>query len=448
MTWIVRIAFLLFLIDAPEVISDTTSKASLASIAQQKLSGNETYAQCHRRDSLEPLRHEAFCVIPLCRHRGFWSIGASDLSRLIRDGTEDILERIWNLGEVRILPGRNDLHYPGLVLINNANTGSAHFAMYFGFPAYSFAASIMDRLGMKEQISISTIAHRMSLRNIANAPWTRDFAPFLYSLLNFPDVIYEYDNLIKKDPSACMQALIFHEIDMRNRFSGQEPLPRWIASQAVASQIRARMFQDEAYIHHQEARLAAEVTKCDVLLVERIKTLNGSPAARRIENQPDLVNLLQRKFGPQDSICKVSFENLPFKLQAQYINNAKVVIAAHGAGLVNVAFMRPCSVLLEIFTPLVWNHGMYQSLAGDVGVVYRRAVGVKQVREGLGCDMSKWFSLWDPSEILKKCTIDEDCSGCSRDQAFIRLDLKTFALKLEGALLEMNRCQGTPSASL
>ena len=126
-----------------------------------------------------------------------------------------MLQRIWNHGNVRVVAtpaSRTPVvtFLPGLSLINNANAGSAHFAMYFAFPAVSLALASLDRL-QKSSVDapapyISTIIHRMDAASIARAPWTKDAAPLLYTMIGSPRVLHGYDALLHDTP--CVTAVL------------------------------------------------------------------------------------------------------------------------------------------------------------------------------------------------------------------------------------------------
>ena len=420
-------------------------------VAAAPVASGRPTAQCHRRDALAPLRHEAFCAVPLCRAvgGGAWELGARDLDALIRAGSEDVLQRIWNHGKIRVVPPPHRApdpqmprvpYLPGLSLVNNANAGSAHFAMYFAFPAMSLALAMIGRMqSSSPHLGISAVVHRMDAASIARSPWTKDMAPLVYSLVDSPRIIHGYDSLIDVG-YPCIHAVLFHEVDMRNRYAGIEPLPRWIAKIAVANRILTHMLKDDG---NRVSTKTPPDLDCRILLIERKQTLDGKVASRRFANQQALFQTLHKYGG---AVCTITFEQLPLRSQIARMSSATVVVAAHGAGLVNAAFMRPCSILVEIFPPLVWNHGMYQGLAQDVGVIYRRAVGEEpnalidaEGREP-GCNLDQWRRQWrDAEQMMRRCTSSNECSGCSRDQN-IQVSLERLALQLEGALQERRQC--------
>ena len=82
----------------------------------------------------------------------------------------------------------------------------------------------------------------------------------------------------------------------------------------------------------------------------------------------EVTETLKAQVSPR--VCVTYLETATFAMQRALFNRAKIVVAAHGAALVNVAFMKECSLLVELFPWQLWRHSMYQALAHDVGVVY------------------------------------------------------------------------------
>ena len=52
----------------------------------------------------------------------------------------------------------------------------------------------------------------------------------------------------------------------------------------------------------------------------------------------------------------VFFEDLPATSQALLMSQTDLIIAPHGAGLVNIAFMRPCSIVIEVSCCCLWMY--------------------------------------------------------------------------------------------
>lgn len=89
----------------------------------------------------------------------------------------------------------------------------------------------------------------------------------------------------------------------------------------------------------------------------RIYVSRGEARFRRVVNEGELVPLLQSR-----SFDIVRLELLTFEEQVNLFANAEVVIAPHGAGLVNLAFCKPGTRVLELFSPDYVNV-TFQSLA-------------------------------------------------------------------------------------
>jgi len=88
---------------------------------------------------------------------------------------------------------------------------------------------------------------------------------------------------------------------------------------------------------------------------------------RRIVNEPDLVDALERR-----GFDTVQSERLAFDEQLELFSETSVLVSAHGAGLANQVFMPPGGTVVEIqppspgYTPAV----LYWSLASTVGHRY------------------------------------------------------------------------------
>jgi len=108
------------------------------------------------------------------------------------------------------------------------------------------------------------------------------------------------------------------------------------------------------------------IRKYDIILIERdvqklkydIKTLkidknktknkiiSTGKNRRYIKNHDKLKNYLSNKFN--NKFKNIILEHLSFSEQITYFNNAKIIIAQHGAGLVNLVFCKQNTKILEI----------------------------------------------------------------------------------------------------
>lgn len=94
---------------------------------------------------------------------------------------------------------------------------------------------------------------------------------------------------------------------------------------------------------------------------KRIFISRKGAKVRRILNEAKVLGALAA-FGVE----AVHLENYDFWEQVALLKNAELVIAPHGAGLSNICFMYPGSVVLELFADIVRPHyrNMYYQIAG------------------------------------------------------------------------------------
>lgn len=80
--------------------------------------------------------------------------------------------------------------------------------------------------------------------------------------------------------------------------------------------------------------------------LERIYISRRSARYRRVINEPELIEMLEKqKFTP------IFLEDYPFLEQVRLFSEARVVIAPHGAGLTNLVFCQPTTTVIELFSP-------------------------------------------------------------------------------------------------
>jgi hypothetical protein len=98
-----------------------------------------------------------------------------------------------------------------------------------------------------------------------------------------------------------------------------------------------------------------------------------------VRNNVDVVSTADRKsvaFDPMywkvppSNVTMFMTEDQPFETQARSFAQADIVVSIHGAGETNILFMKPCSILIEIYpwqyTPVYFFHG----LANKVGMIH------------------------------------------------------------------------------
>ncbi len=94
----------------------------------------------------------------------------------------------------------------------------------------------------------------------------------------------------------------------------------------------------------------------------------GSPR-RRLVNETELETQLHAL-----GFVSVQPENLSVAEQAKLFGSAKCVVASHGAGLVNLAFAAPGTLLVELFHPDILRP-TYKNLAAACGLRYVGLIG-------------------------------------------------------------------------
>lgn len=94
---------------------------------------------------------------------------------------------------------------------------------------------------------------------------------------------------------------------------------------------------------------------------------------RRVINEDEIFQFLESM-----GFKKIYLENLSIEEQASVMNNAKVIVAPHGAGLANLVFCKPGTKVLEIFSPNYVNT-LYHTLSSQIGLDYSYSIGIGEI---------------------------------------------------------------------
>lgn len=98
----------------------------------------------------------------------------------------------------------------------------------------------------------------------------------------------------------------------------------------------------------------------------KIAYLSRGKHKRSIANEKEFVEFLERRF--EGTVRVVEFtKDTPFLEQVLAFRNADILVAVHGAGLLNTMFMRSESVLVELFPYLMYTRH-YQTISKRFGV--------------------------------------------------------------------------------
>jgi len=198
-----------------------------------------------------------------------------------------------------------------------------------------------------------------------------------------------------------------------------------------------------------------------VLVQRRSRTRNKGLATRRFENIERVQSgiladsagilraLAEYRNSDDDTFERVTCEIVHFEdlatLQAQaaIMRLADVVVAPHGNGLTNIMFMRPCSIVVEIF-PARFRYVLFELLASQSSLVYRPYQISRASRtEGAPACLLKneeWMSM-----PYDECFRDLSCRPCARSAPFVRAEYETtIRPRLLDAIRERQRCIELP----
>jgi hypothetical protein len=179
-------------------------------------------------------------------------------------------------------------------------------------------------------------------------------------------------------------------------------------------------------------------------------------STRRIRNR--VLYFDEKTLAPQfssitDTDAMVMYKDTPLASQVSAMYDTDVLVAAHGAGLTNLVFMRPCSILIEIF-PYHYAPHCYADYAAGVSVLYykintplnRTVLSTEKSCRGvlpLVNDPAQAAALsceWDESEKSKKCRF------CARGNPSMSVDTKALGGILREALPQRERFMETHPA--
>jgi hypothetical protein len=95
----------------------------------------------------------------------------------------------------------------------------------------------------------------------------------------------------------------------------------------------------------------------------------GRKGSRRVPNMSEVMHETLMRFGSKVRVKLVYLELLPLPEQIELVQQARVVVAVHGAALTHILFMRKGSFVVEIF-PFGFKKAIYRDLARCSAVNY------------------------------------------------------------------------------
>ena len=167
---------------------------------------------------------------------------------------------------------------------------------------------------------------------------------------------------------------------------------------------------------------------------------------RRLMHAEILAEFLRAKPSVK-AVSVVAFGGGPGSLQhqARLLHGASVLIATHGAGNTNMAFMRPCSVIIELFPALFFIPGYFGSLAQRAGLLHfpmQAAANASHFLTPLRRECKQAFLRAGQSQgdASAECFQDAVCRRCARSVDLIEIDFERLGLLLDKALEARSRC--------
>ena len=105
-----------------------------------------------------------------------------------------------------------------------------------------------------------------------------------------------------------------------------------------------------------------------ILLPLRVLLIDRAGGSREWSLSHDTASLIEEVWGDDVHVKVVSNFHGSLRDQALEMHNADIIISPHGAQLTNLAFIRPCTAVLELF-PRGYYLGYFQPLVLSAGGV-------------------------------------------------------------------------------
>ena len=167
------------------------------------------------------------------------------------------------------------------------------------------------------------------------------------------------------------------------------------------------------------------------------KLMHASAVAKFLQTKPFI-----------KAVSLATFEDSPGSLrhQAKMLHDVQVLIATHGAGNTNIAFMRPCSIVIELFPRLFFIPHYFGSLAERAGLLHYpiQAAGNGTHYHGSvqPCCKKAFLDVahLDTEVANAVCFQNSVCRSCARGVDYIEIDPTQLNRLLDQALAERSRC--------
>lgn len=169
-----------------------------------------------------------------------------------------------------------------------------------------------------------------------------------------------FQTFMSEQTIRARQDLLAHfGITEQRLFTPAAPLVRYRGVVLVKVNERYKNFRVSQIMPYVSAKLKFELATPSPSDTKRLYVSRQSSSSRSVKNFDELVTSVLQPFN----IRAVELDNMPVAQQINMFTKADLVIAEHGAGLVNAMFMRPGSILVEVVPGPLVGRWMYRMIA-------------------------------------------------------------------------------------
>lgn len=203
------------------------------------------------------------------------------------------------------------------------------------------------------------------------------WVPQLVSLLpQRPRLVFQSE-LLKEEPLACFRSIVAYEQDNEIREGAQ-----WFGEEHKLFTENGLTRRSLAKSRRKSLSPLDRRCKGNVAILNRQGWLKvkGNEIGRDIANVDELLSSLRElqnsdrfKNTVNANVSVVYFENLTFAEQVQTMQNAEVVLGAHGAGMSNLLFSRIGTRVIEVY-PFGYTPNFFERLAKGLYLQYEHVI--------------------------------------------------------------------------
>jgi hypothetical protein len=103
---------------------------------------------------------------------------------------------------------------------------------------------------------------------------------------------------------------------------------------------------------------------------------------RNIINEDECILKIREKFSDKYNIIEVKFEEMKYLDQIAIMNNCKLLIGAHGAGITNCLFMNENTHVIELF-PESFYVDCYKRICKEKSLIYNYIHGIDIIKPNI-----------------------------------------------------------------